>query len=328
MPNAESAKLEIETSQTSVSMTALSDSGDHLDFTSSAGPWSQRSGFAPVIRPNGLINGGTVIPAVSGSDDVVDTAALLCNLNGTETSVAADTDVSITRPASAVSKVNSITVNSSGAIAVVAGTDGSTTAFSETRAAAGGPPLIPTDSIEIAQVRVTSDTSAAITTAEIFAAPGTHLELSNEPGYTVDYENGKLTFDSALPLIHTGPVAKAVYASYATAGFSEARRVVDWQPPQNSSTVNSTQYYNGVEASRSVSLGQGSFTAYLTDGITDTLVNLEGEILCFKFYQDRLKSPYQFAQGRLDMQTSFPVDNLISASCTISAETAYSKHAS
>lgn len=326
MPTAENAKLQYENSRTAVAMAALTDSGDHTVFTSSGGPWSRFSGSEPVVRPNGVINGGAVIPAVAAGNNNVDVAALLCNLNGVETSVAADTDVAITRPATAVSKVNSITVSNAGAIAVVAGADGATTAFSETRGANGGPPYIPTDSIEIAQVRVISDTDAVITAAQIFAQPGTHCEKAYDPTYTIDYENGKITFDAALPAIHTGDLAKAVQASYATASFGTAQAVHSFVPAETSASVSTTQFYGGQRAATSTSLGQASFTALLDDGVGDAFVQNKGEILCFKFFPDRLKAPYIFTQGRIDIARSFPVADNINVKCTVSAETAGTEH--
>ena len=120
MPTAENARLQYEAGQNATAMSALTDSGDATTFTSTASLWSRKSGSTPSIVPNGLLTGGVIIPAVSGSNDVVDVSALTCNLNGVEnSSVSADTDVSITRPATAVSKVVSITVTSAGAIAAV-----------------------------------------------------------------------------------------------------------------------------------------------------------------------------------------------------------------
>lgn len=328
MPNAANAKLMYESSQTSVAMAALTDSGDHTTFTSTGGPWSRRGGFTPSVKPNGLLNGGAVIPAVSATNNCVDVATLLCNLNGVETTVTADTDVAITRPATAVSKVCSITVTNAGVIAVVAGTDGATTAFSETRAAAGGPPLIAIDSIEIAQVRVTSNSDAVITAAQIFSAPGTHAEYAAIPTYTINYEDGQFEQDSASPLIHTGPTARKVFASYAIAGFSQIPKIKDFVPAELSASVTSEAYYGGTLASSSTSLGQASFKAFFDDGITDPLIALKNEILWFKFYPDRLKSPNHLFQGLFEISRTFPVDNAISASCTVSVETEGSNNAS
>lgn len=320
MATAENAKLEYEAGQTSFPMAALTDSGDHTTFTSAAAPWSKRSGFAPVICPNGIKTGGAVVPAVSAANDKVDVSALTCFLAGVDTSVAASVNtLAITRPATAVSKVCSITVTSAGAFAVVAGTDGSTTAFSETRAAAGGPPLIPTGSIEVAQVRVVSNTAAPITAAQIFQVPGTHRELSNYPVYERDDFEGTITFASELPLIHTGPVAKAVYASYAEPVFAAVSLASDFVPPETSHSVSSTQIYGTTLGSTSRTLNQGSFKAYLEDGVTDPLVQLKNEDLWFRFYPDRYKTPNLMQVGKLGIKRTFPAGADLVADCTISA---------
>ena len=321
MSTAENAKLEYEAGQTAVAMSALTDSGDATTFTSAATLWSGKSGYTPVVRPNGLLTGGAVIPAAAAGNNNVDVAALTCNLAGVVTSVAADTDVAITRPASNVSKVCSITVNSSGAIAVVAGTDGATTAFSETRAAAGGPPLIPVGSVEIAQVRVTSSTAAVITAAQIYAVVGTHTEMANYPLYNINYDAGTVEFLAALPKIHTGTLAKGVYASYSSPLFSEISLASDFKPPETSHSVSSTQIYGTTLGSTSQTLGQGSFTAYLDDGVTDALVQQKNQLIWFRFYPDRYKTPYLLTQGKLGIGRTFPAGDSIQAACTISATT-------
>lgn len=321
MASAENAKLEYEAGQTFVSMSALTDSGDHTVFTSTADQFSRKSGFAPAIRPNGLITGGAVIPAVSTTNDKVDVAALSCYLQGVKTSVSAATDVSITRGLTTdTHNITSITVNSGGAIAAVSGTDG--TAFSETRGAAGGPPLIAATSIEIAQVRTTSVTAGVIDSAEIYQVVGVHQERYDYPLWDVNYAEGTVEFNSALPVIHTGPVAKKVYASYAEPIFAEVSLASDFVPPETTHSVSSTQIYNTTIGSTSSSLGQGSFTAYLTDGVGDALVSLKNETLWFKFSPDRYQTPYMLVQGKLGISRTFPAAGQVQAKCTISADQA------
>lgn len=322
MATAENAKLQYEAGQTSYAIAALTDSGDHLTFTSSATLWSQRSGYTPTIRPNGILTGLDV--TVNATNNVVSVSAGTLNLNGAISSVAAGTGT-ITRPATNVAKVCSITINSGGSIAVVAGTDGASTTFSETRAAAGGPPLIPTTSVEIAQVRVTSSTAAVIASAEIFQVVGTHRERADYPLYTTNYGAGSITFLDALPLIHTGPVAKAVHASYAAPIFSDVALASDFVPPETTHSVSSTQIYGTTLGSSSSTLGQGSFTAYLQDGVTDGLVGLKNQILWFKFFPDRYKSPYMLTQGKLGITRAFPAGDSLQAACTISASQAASE---
>ena len=319
MATAENAKLQYEAGQTSTSMTTLTNSGDETTFTSSASLWSKRSGYAPVVLPNGLLTGGAVTPATAATNNTVDVAALTLNLNGVVTSVAAVSATSITRPATAVSKVNSITVNSSGSVAVVAGTDGSTTAFSETRGAAGGPPLIAVDSVEIAQVRVTSNTAAVITSAQIFSVVGTHTERADYPLFDINYSAGSVTFLAALPEIHTGPVPKRVYASFAAPIFSDVQLASDFVPPETTHSLTSTQVYGTTLGSTASTLNQGSFTAYLQDGVADGLVQLKNQDLWFKFFPDRYKSPYLLTQGKLGVSRTFPAGDNIQAACTISA---------
>ena len=159
MPTAENARLQYEAGQNQVTMTALTHGGDQLTFTSAAQLWSNRSGFAPVVRPNGVLTGFAVTP--HATDDTVTVAAGTLNLNGVVSSVSAGS-TTISRGATTdTHRITSIIINAGGAIAAVAGIDH--TAFSETRGADGGPPLIAVDAVEIAQVRVTS-TTAAVTT--------------------------------------------------------------------------------------------------------------------------------------------------------------------
>ncbi|MFA5922315.1 MAG: hypothetical protein WC856_13650 [Methylococcaceae bacterium] len=320
MATAENAKLQYEAGQTAFAMSALTDTGDHTLFESLATLFSKKSGKAPDVRPNGLITGGAVIPAVAAGDNTVDVAALSVYLAGVKTAVAADTDVTCARAATDVSKINSITVTDAGVIAAIAGTDGTTAAFSETRAAAGGPPLIPVGSVEIAQVRYTGNTAAAVTAEEIFSVVGSHQERYDYPIFEINYADANVKFASALPLIHTGVIPKKVYASYNDAIFADIQLASDFTPAETTHSVSSKQVYGSTLGSSSSALGQGKFTAYLSDGVGDALVSLKNQILWFKFYPDRYKTPYLLNQGKLGISRTFPAGDSIQAACTISAE--------
>lgn len=319
MATAESAKLEYEAGQNAVAMSALADSGDHTRFTSVASLWSGRSGYAPVVRPNGLLTGGALSPTATNNQVAI--SALTCNLAGVVTAVAAG-NVTITRPGSSVAKVYSITVDSAGAHAVVPGTDGASAVFSEVRAAAGGPPLIPVGSIEIGQVRVTSNTAAVLTAAQLYSVVGLHVERADFPLFDLDYTTGSVKFLAALPLIHTGPAPKGVSASYAAPIFGEVSLASDFVPPETSHSVSSTQIYGTTLGSTSSTLGQGSFTAYLSNGISDGLVGLKNQTLWFRFYPDRYASSFMLTQGKLGIARTFPAGDNIQAACTISATAA------
>lgn len=318
MATAENAKLDYEAGQNAVSMTLLTDSGDRTTFTSAASLWSQRNGFTPVVRPNGLLTGGVV--TTNASNDTVTVAAMTLNLNGVVTTVNAGTATISRGLTTDTHRITSITIDSSGAIAAVAGVDN--TAFSETRGANGGPPLIPVDSVEIAQVRVTSVSAAVVASSEIFQVPGLHTERADFPLFTVNYGSGSVTMLAQLPASHTGPVAKRIYASYASPIFAQVSLASDFIPPENSHSVTSTQLYGTTLGATSTTLGQGSFTAYLETGVSDALVTLKDNTLWFRFYPDRFKSGYILSQGKLGIARTFPAGDNIQAACTINAAAA------
>lgn len=328
MPTAENALLKYEAGQNLVSMAALSDSGDQTIFNSGDTLWSNRSGYAPDVKPDGLATGGAVTPAESATNDMVDVAALTCYLAGVKKDVAADTDKAITRGTTENFTRHSVTVTAAGAVAIVDGTEG--TSFSDTRGAAGGPPFIPVGDIEIAQIHCTTKTAAKITADMIKSVIGVHVERYDYPTWTVRrirVASGILgvagvDFDSALPKSHTGDLPKGVYAEYSTPILVELPRAVDFVRPANSYSVSSTQVYGGTVGAASKSLGQGSFTAHLGDGVSDNILSLEGENLWFKFQPDRLLTPYVICQGKLGVVETYPADNSISAAFTISAEEA------
>ncbi len=320
--------LQYESGQTPFAMSALVDSGDHTIFNSSATIFSDSSGRSPDVRPNGVITGGAVVASVSTANDSVDIAALSCYLAGVKTAVASVTDKTIPRPATPVAKVCSITVKSDGTIAVVAGADGNAAVFSETRAAAGGPPLIPVGSIEIAQVRVASSVAAPITAAQIFQAVGTHLERYDYPIFDTDNTNGNVVFDVALPLIHTGPVAKAVYASYAEPIFTKQAFANDFVPAETTHSASSSVVYGGVVGTSSLSLGQGAFTAILKDGITDPLLSAANDTRWIRYYQDSNKAPYVLTQGKIGVSRTFGAADHPKVKVTISAMKASTNRAS
>ena len=323
---AENGILYYEAAQVVTAMTALSDSGDHQQYTSGVTMWSDKSGYSPVVRPDGLISGGIISPDSALVNNKIDVTAGTCYLIGVLTSPTAG-DLTCARTADAVNPciITSVIITAAGAFDVLQGLKGA--ALSETRGAAGGPALITVGCIEVGQVRYTSETDALVTTAEIFQTVGTHQERWDYPlweeyfGRTQDLTQpgGNINFLAALPASHVGPVTKSVYASYAEPQFAEVAPVTDFVPPGNSHSVSSKQVYGGTIGSRSSTLNQGSFTAFLSSGVNDALLRLKDYILWFKYYPDRYKTPYIITQGKLGVSRSFPADDSITATCTISA---------
>lgn len=324
MATNDNSQIEYESGQNAYAFEKMTDSGDRKKFTASASPWSDRSGFKVKVRPYGLLTpAAPVTVAASGSNDVVDVTALtawMANVSGADAqgkvSVSAATDVSISRGVTTdTHRITSITVNSSGAIAAVAGVDH--TAFATTRGDAGAPPLIPVGSIEIAQVRTTSVTAAAITAAEIFQVPGTHQERADDT-YTIDYARGEITFDNALDTIHTGSVAKDVYVEFNTPIFSLKPLTNNWVPAMNSHSTSSTQYYESTRGSSSASLNDASFETGLNDGTTDAILTIADLPSWFRFKQDKNESAYQLTLGKPGFAISNPAGDHPSATVTIS----------
>ena len=324
----ENSKLEYESGVTPTAMSALTDSGDRTIFNSGASLFSESTGNAPIVKPDGVLTGGIVSAAVSATNDVVDVAALSCNLAGVETAVGSGVDTAIARAATDVASVSSVTITSAGAIAIVKGTDSADTTIVETRGAAGGPPFIPVGSIEIAQVRTTTNAAGVILAGEIFQTIGTHLEKADFPTFEVDNFSGKITFNSVLPDSHTANVAKGVFASYAEPVFTEQNFANDFVPAETSHSVSSEQVYGATVGTSSSSLGQGAFTAILKDGITDNLVQRKNENLFFRYYQDKYKAPHILTQGKLGIGRTFGAADSPKVSCTISSNAESSDRAS
>jgi len=331
MPTAENAKIEIESGAgTLTSYTAMTDSGDRQIFTAGT-LWSGKSGYTPDVRPNGIVSGRNVL-STHADDDKVTVAAFTAYSKGSLQTVTATT-ATFTRPTTASRAcVYSVTMASDGSMAVVKGTVSADTSFSSTRDGAGGPPLIPVESVEVGQIRITSSTSAAVASSEIYQVVGTHTERSDYPSWTENNtgdgeqadssaeENAHIKFDSVLPAIHTGSVAKPVYIQYYTPTFIELGKAVDFVPAEEAHSVSSQQIYRKTIASTSKSLGQGSFTAMLNDGVTDALLSEKNEKITVKFYPDEDESAYILTQGTLGVSRTFPAGDQIQAACTVTAE--------
>lgn len=312
--------LRYESGQTPFPFEEMTDSGDATTLNSSKSPLSRV--VDPVVAPYGLSTGGAITP--TGVDNQVAVAAMTlvapgmtgADANG-EVSVSSGNLLATRAIGPDTHSITSITVDDTGSLAAIAGTDG--TAFVETRGAAGGPPFIPVGSVEIGQVRTTSDTDAAIEEAEIFQVPGLHQERTDYPVFEVDYANGTVTFADMLPLIHTGSTPKKVFLSGATPLFAPIPKVSDWVPAEATYSVTSTDTYDGPIGSASSTLGQATFNAILGDGVSDAFLALKGQNLWFEFRPDRDKLlPKQLTQGILGISRTFPAGGgNVSASCTV-----------
>lgn len=332
MATSSKAKISIETGQTLTTYAKMTDGGDHQVFNLGT-IWSGKSGFTPEIRPNGMVSGRNVLSA-HATDDTITVAGFTAYSKGTEHTVTATTDTFTRATGAGLAKIISVVMDSDGAIAVVHGTKGADSTFSETRDAAGGPPYIPVSNVEIGQIRTTSSTAQVVTAAEIFQVIGTHTERFDFPTWS-EFNLGKgiladtaaekqshIKLVSALSAIYVGSTYKDVYVQYYTPVFSELAKTTDFSPAENSPSVSSSQYYNGTIASTSRSLGTGSFTALMTDNVSDALLNEQDEVITVKFWPDRNKNPYVLTQGEIGVARTYPVAGQNQAAVTVAAENA------
>ncbi len=327
MPTSDNAKLEYEATQSLVAFVALTDSGDQTEFNSADNFWSNRSGFTPDVKPDGVATGFKITPDALA--DKIDIAAGTLYQSGVLQEVGLADAEAVVRPSISPYIKYSITVTDGQLIAVLPGTEHAS-AFSTVRAADGGPPLIPVGSVEIGQVWMSSLTPAVITTAEIKQVQGNSQERYNYPGWTqkrINVTDGVASgagveFVAALPASHTGAIPKAVFAEYYTPEFAELPKSEGFAPAGNTYSTTSTQVYNGTIGASSSTLNQSTFTFYPEDGISDASLALEGENLFFRFHQNRLNEPYIIEQGIFGIAQTFPAADSVQVSATVSPETA------
>lgn len=339
MATSKNAKVEFELGQQAVEFTVMTDGGDHkVHSLSSALVYSGQSGYEADIRPNGIVTGRNLLSTHAAANTVT-VGAFTAYSKGVLYTVSATSALAV-RAATDVAKVCSICMDEDGAIEVVEGTDSSDTTFSETRGTAGGPPSIPANSVELGQVRMTSNTSAAIDADEIFQVVGTHSERFDYPVWNTNnigdgddadtpaQKNAYIEFSSALPLVHGATATSAataykqVYAKVYTPIYAEQSKAFDFVPAEKSHSVSSQQVYNDTIGSVSSSLGQSSFSALMTDNVTDALLQQKDKIVTIRHYPDRNKSAYTLTQGTLGVARTFPAGSQNQASCTLSCERA------
>ncbi len=280
----------------------------------------------PLIRPDGQLTGLKVKPAVSGGDDKVDLEKGTAWINGALVTLSADaTDLTITRGTTQNYTIHSIDLTSAAAGAVVDGTEGAS--HTETRGAAGGPPLVPTSSIECGQVRVTNKTAAPITEDEIFSVPNQHRELASYPVATVHpmgidgilKGTALVEFSEELPLIHTGPVAKEVHARYYNPNFAQIPEASEFRPPRDTATQSEDSTYDGPRAATKWGRGTGSFNC-LHDGTGNAIImQVKGTTRAIKFYPDKYLSGHWLMMGSLGIADEYPAGANMRATVNLGA---------
>lgn len=322
MGSASNGLLRVESGPVAKPFENLTDDGDQKNFSATFTIWSLDGEFAPKVLPFGVISGGRGTPGAS--NDTVNVSAgkalmpgaTVADGNG-EVSWSASSGLSVTRPSTQTHKIVSITVTTAGAVTAVNGSEG--TAFSTTRGGAGGPPFVPVDSTELFQVLLSSQTAAIILASELQHVPNSSREEAFSPGWTEDALNGKVTFQTALEAAHTGGVAKTVQLRANGVSFADHADAVDWSPPSETFSVNSQQIYRRSIASETSSVGAGSVTVFLQNGIRDSILQRRGKRTWIQFFPDADAGDHDICNGKVSFEKSYPADNEISATMNIAA---------
>ncbi len=328
MGNAALAQIDMELDSANAGYTQLTDSGDQQIYNSSDLLWSKSTD--PVVRPNGISSGGQTIitPAASGTNNLVDIAKFNFFIAGVEYTHTAETDVTVTRGATAIQK-SSLCVKAATPTAadLVQGADDAS-ADVTTRGAAGGPPSIPLVSIEVGQVHYTSSTPAAVLATEIKQnAQANQRENYDYPDWDTpngiglgniaddeDQTNAYVKLNSALEVAHgaaaesAATAAKPVWMDYYTPVMVTLGRTTDYQSADVSYTVSSEAIHQGkTQGSEDSSLGQTTFTCFTNDNVTDQIVKRRGKNAITRYYPDMNKTPFMLSQGRVSTVRNEPV---------------------
>jgi len=328
MTNPANAAIQYESAQTLVAFKAMTDSGDHTVFTTDSDKiWSGRSGYTVQVRPDGIVSGANILSAGSNANEV-DSIAFTAWLSSVLKEVTA-TSTTITRATTQTHVINSIILTGT-TVSAVKGTEG--TAFSTTRAAAGGPPYIPVGSIEIGQVKTSAQASAVLTSSEIFQTPGTHQERADYPLYhrpnniglgilapVTAKANAHIQFKTALQACHTGATIRPVYIQYYNPTFTTLEGD-GFTPADEATSQSSAQQFGQIVGYGGTRINQSTFRSELQNGVTDALIALDGQDLVFKFFPNVSAAPFMLTYGTLRFAVSFPRMAPLTMACSVTVK--------
>jgi hypothetical protein len=322
------AEVWYEASQTARGNNILYDSGDHLKYTSDSGgadeKWSDfedvKNGITAgaTVLANGVVEGCDVVPDPDTNNQVIIRAGSI-NLNGVVVTVAQQT-LAMTRPATTTYRTSSVTINSSGTAVEAAGTDDAS-AYSDTRAATGGPPLIATAVAEIAQVRLYDDAAAIILTSEILKQNNVHRESAYDPPLRLDYITGNATFSSALMVNHVGSITKAVYADTFAPDFTKLYNVSNASVPTVTHSASEEQVYEDVVTSISSGKDQGGFTIMSEGDVNEAMEKLDNLRAWFRVKPARTKAKAYSGIAISSRKVEIPPDATVKATVTLTGIT-------
>lgn len=332
--------VQMEAARTAYAKTAMTDSGDHTVFTlSGVTIMSGKSGYAPTVYPNGVIDTLTIGSPGTGNN-VLNIAAFTAQLAGVEYSVSATTeDLSTQRPATDVAKWVSIQLDSDGStINVVEGTESTDTSHLTTRGTSAGEiPYVVVGDIELCCVLFVSSTDAPLTESQIYQTANTYQDRSNYPvvkkvshlgmgrdATVAAKKNAYVEFNAALEDKYTGDIPKGVYiTANSVTTFSDVSNTYDFVPNTESFGQGSQSTYDGLTSFETdPTLNQGSFSAVVVDGITDPVSQSTGQIETFRFYPDEDNASYFVQQSKVGQTPSYPTSGAKTIAVTLTGDAA------
>ena len=207
---------------------------------------NMRPAVEPVIDINGIVDGLIISP--HASNDKAVTSAGTIKVLGVDTTVNADTDISLSRPANVNSCWNAIVVNTgTQAVTAVKGKDiaGATTGLLTTygdpsSGAAGAKPLIAADEIAIGWIKLYSDSAAVVATSDIVYTDRETSDIDKEVLPNI----GGVKIPTALVKMHTGAVGRSVYFTgyYLDEVLSEIGTAKSWATNPASNEVSENTF--------------------------------------------------------------------------------------
>jgi len=289
MKDAKDAKVLVELGGVEFDYEALSDNGDHKTYkVATAGRlFSMVGDQKPLIRPGGVLTGLEVTPDDAEVNNTVDINAGTAWINGALVTLAAATEgLAVRGTAPNIFKIDSITLTDAAAIA-----------------------------------------AAAIKASEIFKVPNQHRELASYPTYVVQpvgeapyAGTARVVFSEALPLIHTGPLTKTVYARYTNPNFVTLPECSEIKLPRDTFSQTEEKTYDGPRAAVSLGRGSGGFSC-LHDGTgTALIMQVKGTQRFLKFFPDKYLTGYWICLATLAIADEYPAGGSMKAAVSLGSQ--------
>ena len=222
---------------------------------------NMRPAKEPRIDIDGIIDGLEISPHAS-ADKVVTTAGTIL-VDGVETPVSADTDISLSRPADGKSCWNAIVVaKATGAVSAIKGKDitGAATNLLITygdpsSGADGARPLIGVGDLLIGLVKLSEDEAAVVASTDIIYSDRETADVDKEVLPNI----GGVKIMTALVKMHTGAIGRQVKFTgyYLDEVLSEIATAKSWSTNPASNEVSESTFSRNVAQ---VEMGAWSFS--------------------------------------------------------------------